>query len=64
MEITTALVLGAFVVLVIYWLESNRKRKTPPGPIGLPILGYIPFLSRKPYIELNKLAKTYGPVYS
>ncbi|KAG8196134.1 hypothetical protein JTE90_007869 [Oedothorax gibbosus] len=64
MDITTALLLGAFVAIVVFWLEKNRKSKKPPGPIGLPILGYIPFLSKKPYIELNELAKKYGSVFS
>ena len=38
--------------------------KLPPGPIGVPILGYVPYLSKFPYLQFTELSKTYGSVYS
>ncbi|GIY94318.1 cytochrome P450 18a1 [Caerostris extrusa] len=64
METTTAVLAGLFIIVVFLWFWTSTTRKTPPGPIGLPLLGYIPFLSSKPYIDLQKLAKTYGPIFS
>lgn len=62
---TTILVAALACLLAIYfmrWLSLGGK--LPPGPLGLPILGYIPFLSRKPYFDLQRLAKKYGNVFS
>ncbi|KFM59349.1 Cytochrome P450 2A12, partial [Stegodyphus mimosarum] len=54
----------SYIVIIIYWILQGRGGRNPPGPIGLPIIGYYPFMSSKPYLFLDKLAQTYGPVYS
>lgn len=37
----------------------------PPGPWGLPFLGYAPFLSNRcTYLKYNELARRYGPICS
>ncbi|GFX09853.1 hypothetical protein TNCV_2688951 [Trichonephila clavipes] len=36
----------------------------PPGPTGLPILGYLPFLSEDIHLDLIELGKKYGDVFS
>ncbi|KAJ2952657.1 hypothetical protein O0L34_g6989 [Tuta absoluta] len=49
-----------------YWVFKKIKewQTLPPGPIGLPIVGYLPFLDRnQPHRTLAQLAKTYGPMY-
>ncbi|XP_035232455.1 cytochrome P450 2J5-like isoform X1 [Stegodyphus dumicola] len=54
----------SYIVIIIYWILQGRGGRNPPGPIGLPFIGYYPFMSSKPYLFLDKLAQTYGPVYS
>ncbi|KAG8175380.1 hypothetical protein JTE90_007391 [Oedothorax gibbosus] len=31
--------------------------------MGLPILGYLPFMTQKPYVKLTELSRKYGPIY-
>ncbi|KAI8128091.1 Cytochrome P450 306a1 [Lucilia cuprina] len=56
-----------FIGLLTFMLlqHFNRKRHQPPGPIGLPILGYLAFLNAKaPYKTLQQLSFKYGSIYS
>ncbi len=46
---------------VDYWKRNSRL---PPGPVGLPVVGYYPFLSNKLSLDFAKLAKQYGNVFS
>lgn len=63
-EATIALCLIFAVILLNHFLKM-RKRKLPPGPIGLPFVGYLPFLNAKnPHISLTELAEKYGRIYS
>ncbi|XP_054722846.1 cytochrome P450 18a1-like [Uloborus diversus] len=57
----------AVLTLFITWLAVyfwKRNRKLPPGPWGLPVLGYYPFLTSRPYMKFVELAKTYGNIFS
>ncbi|GAB6029784.1 hypothetical protein CHUAL_005499 [Chamberlinius hualienensis] len=55
-----------FAVFLAYvashWFAINWK-KLPPGPIGLPILGYLPFLGKSPHFTFSKLSRKYGNIF-
>nr|ARN17925.1 cytochrome P450-2 [Cephus cinctus] len=44
------------------WLRYIRS--LPPGPWGLPVLGYLPFLKSDVHLQFGKLAKKYGSIFS
>ncbi|GAB6033372.1 hypothetical protein CHUAL_013137 [Chamberlinius hualienensis] len=55
---------------VVVELEHARRylkkfqRKLPPGPMGIPVLGHLPFIdSASPHLTLRKWSKDYGPIY-
>ncbi|GFU01075.1 cytochrome P450 2F3 [Trichonephila clavipes] len=39
-------------------------RKGPPGPVGLPIVGYLPFLGKEPQKTFWKMKDRYGDIIS
>ncbi|KAL5537796.1 hypothetical protein UlMin_043104 [Ulmus minor] len=51
--------------LTFLWLRRTAKnsKELPPGPRGLPLVGYLPFLGTDLHKELTKLATIYGPIY-
>ncbi|XP_047309332.1 flavonoid 3',5'-hydroxylase 1-like [Impatiens glandulifera] len=49
-------------VFVHYLLHLNSSRKLPPGPVGFPLLGALPYLGSMPHVSLAQMAKKYGPV--
>lgn len=63
MEYAEALIATVAVFLFAYYYMSNTKKR-PPGPIGIPILGYLPFLGSHPAKKYCELSKKYGPVLS
>lgn len=42
----------------------NENRTLPPGPNGLPIVGYLPYLRGNLHEELTALSQKHGPVFS
>ncbi|KAF9617135.1 hypothetical protein IFM89_034286 [Coptis chinensis] len=64
----------AFTLSTILLVITLRKWKTkkhrnevpplPPGPRGLPLVGYLPFLEPDLNPHFSRLAKIYGPVFS
>ncbi|GFR19910.1 cytochrome P450 18a1 [Trichonephila clavata] len=65
MDLITLIFVAIFIILVSIWLATGKySRKRLPGPIGLPIVGYIPFMTKKPYVKLTELSKKHGPLYS
>lgn len=54
------------VIVVLRYIVSEILSwyQLPPGPMGIPILGYMPFLGSEPYKKLVTLSEKYGPVMS
>lgn len=42
-------------------LNIKNRKKLPPGPIGIPILGHLHLIGKNAHQDLYKLAKKYGP---
>ncbi|GFR06381.1 cytochrome P450 18a1, partial [Trichonephila clavata] len=51
---------------LLVWLMAHRSQmfKLPPGPSGLPFLGYYPFVSSEPEKDYIQMSKTYGDIFS
>ncbi|KAL9167324.1 hypothetical protein ABFS82_05G088900 [Erythranthe guttata] len=45
-------------------LERRKNPPLPPGPLGLPILGYLPFLGNNLFEKFTELGHKYGPIIS
>ncbi len=65
----TILVFMVTFIAFIYWVQ--KPRNLPPGPYGLPFVGYLPQLALQAYLTgldphelLTKLSKEYGKIYS
>ena len=43
--------------------ELSIQQKKPPGPRGLPIVGFLPLMGQFPERTMTKLAKKYGDLY-
>ncbi|KAJ4847199.1 hypothetical protein Tsubulata_049630, partial [Turnera subulata] len=61
------LLLPGTMILFLWSFKKLRSvhepRLLPPGPRGLPIIGYLPFLTPNLHQLFLNLAKTYGPIY-
>ena len=54
--------LGLIIGWIVYRWASRRWLNLPPGPLGLPIIGSIPFLGSHAEKTFFSWSKTYGPV--
>ncbi|KAK4486410.1 hypothetical protein RD792_009084 [Penstemon davidsonii] len=54
------------IVISMFWYTKKPTSKSPPlppGPRGLPIVGYLPFLNQNLLVQFTGLAHKYGPIY-
>ena len=47
------------VAVRLVTLRNSKKGNCPPGPRGVPILGYLPFFGKEPPVTFLKLRKVY-----
>ncbi|XP_069684383.1 cytochrome P450 306a1 [Periplaneta americana] len=61
----TAFLLLIASVFFIFWIRQDCRQCVPPGPSGLPVVGFLPWINPvAPYLTLTQLAKNYGGIYS
>ena len=50
-------------IILLYFINWYRRpNHLPPGPRGVPILGYLPFLGKRPEKTLFYLTEKYGKI--
>ena len=45
-------------------LLKHLEMQLPPGPYGVPIFGYLPFLTNNVYLHMDRLSRKYGSIFS
>ena len=61
--LTPAVLLAITLLLLTIYLLRGKKRRLPPGPLGIPILGNLLSISpNTPHLSLSNLAWKYGPI--
>lgn len=66
LDIVYILLVFISVFLIVRWFIQWIKyiRTIPPGPWGLPFLGYLPFMKGELHLRYSELAQKYGPIFS
>ena len=63
----TLVLIAIFLAILLILLLADDERRNwyfgLRGPWGLPVVGYLPFLSQFPPRKLAELSKTYGDVF-
>ncbi|KAH6760206.1 hypothetical protein C2S52_009350 [Perilla frutescens var. hirtella] len=60
--IWTVAIAAAITLLHLLHQWRRNKKKLPPGPKGLPIIGHFHLLSNNPHQDLHQLARKHGPI--
>ncbi|XP_064475951.1 cytochrome P450 2J6-like [Ornithodoros turicata] len=51
------------VCLIIHEIPRLTRKGLPPGPYGLPVVGYLPFLGKDAHRDMDQLRKQYGNIF-
>ncbi|KAK6161517.1 hypothetical protein DH2020_004898 [Rehmannia glutinosa] len=58
------LLVSVLLMSIIWYIKGLQKTSPlPPGPRGLPILGYLPFLGNNLLHQFTDLGHKYGPIF-
>ncbi|GKB38942.1 putative cytochrome P450 [Tanacetum coccineum] len=66
----TILTISAPMLIILLWYKHmfaytrTSRALLPPGPYGLPVVGYLPFLSSNLHERFTEIAHRYGPIFS
>ena len=57
--------LAAFgIIALLTGIELRRsKLRHFPGPLGFPLIGHVPYLTKEPWVKFSYWAGVHGPVY-
>ena len=56
-------VIGTVSIILLYLINWYRRPKNmPPGPRGVPIVGYLPFMGKKLELAAYQLSKKLGNI--
>ncbi|KAL3834109.1 hypothetical protein ACJIZ3_008845 [Penstemon smallii] len=60
-----ALSISVIVVSIFWYIRkpTSKAPPLPPGPLGLPVVGYLPFLNPNLLVQFSELGQKYGPIY-
>ncbi|KAK7085939.1 hypothetical protein SK128_008549 [Halocaridina rubra] len=61
-HLSLLLVFVTVLLSIRFWLRA-QAHPLPPGPWGIPILGYLPFLPKDIHVHMMKLAQKFGSIY-
>ncbi|XP_065858003.1 flavonoid 3',5'-hydroxylase 1-like [Euphorbia lathyris] len=62
-ELYLTLTISLLGILLLSNILKKSTPQLPPGPQGLPVLGYLPFLGTFLHKNFTELAAKYGPIY-
>ncbi|XP_073150345.1 cytochrome P450 71AU50-like [Henckelia pumila] len=55
-------ILFLYVIQELLTQIFKKKKKQPPSPNGLPILGHLHLIGKNPHQDLNRLSQKHGPI--
>ncbi|KAG4069821.1 hypothetical protein HA402_006836 [Bradysia odoriphaga] len=57
-------ILIVIIIVTFFYYKEKRPKHFPPGPNGIPILGYLPFLGSDSYASIGEIGKKFGDIFS
>ncbi|XP_023746103.1 7-ethoxycoumarin O-deethylase [Lactuca sativa] len=57
------LTLSAISIAILVYISRKTRSRLPPGPRGLPVVGYLPFLGANLLDEFTKMGQRFGPIF-